>query len=135
MPRQEATSGRLLTPSESQQLLDAVDPANRNVIYILMTTGMRWSELAGLSIGYLDLIFRTPALSIRQGAHEESIGVEIALTKSQAVNRTRHVSQEQVAVIAKFLAERSHSGENPDEPHFVTTTGKCISYRNFYARV
>lgn len=135
MPRQEATSGRVLTPNESQQLLDAVDPAYRVVLYILMTTGMRWSELAGLNIGHLDLISRTPKLNIRQGAHEVPTGIEIASTKSHAGNRTLHLSQDQVEEIAKYLTATGRSGATPEEPLLVTATGKRISYRNFHARV
>lgn len=135
MPRLEASEGRVLTPSEAQRLLDAVAPAYWAVLYILMTTGMRWSELAGLNIGHLDLISRTPTLNIRQGAHEVSTGVEIAPTKSHAGNRTLHLSQEQVTVISKYLANTGRSGENPDEPLFVSPTGKRVAYRNFHARV
>lgn len=135
MPRQEAKSGRVLTPSESQQLLDAIDPAYRAVLYILMTTGMRWSELAGLNIGHLDLISRTPTLSIRQGAHEVPTGIEIAPTKSFAGNRTLHLSDQQVTVIAKYLTDTCRTGSTPDEPLFVSPTGKRIAYRNFHARV
>lgn len=109
LPRQETKPGRVLTSEESCRLLEVVHPNHYPVIYMLLTTGMRWSELAGLDIRHLDLMGRPSTLTIEQGAHEVAAGIEITPTKSLAAiaplclhrHRSRRslvISNEQVAL-------------------------------------
>jgi integrase len=102
---------------------------------VLLTTGIRWSELAGLDIRHFNPMSTCPTLSIVQGRHETSKGIEVTPTKSQAGRRELVLAPEQVEVIAKYLTVTGRTGANPDEPLFVSPMGKPLKYSNFRPRV
>jgi integrase len=135
MPRSQPSSGRILTGEESARLLAAVRTDHRDALFLLMTTGMRWSELSGLDIRHVDLMSRTPTLNIHQGAHETTHGIEITDTKSNASHRTLYLGPEQVEAISRHLRDTSRTAADADQPLFVSPNGKRLTYRNFHARV
>ena len=50
VPRIEKSEGWALTSEETQRLLASIDQNYYSLIYIMVTTGIRWSEAAGLQI-------------------------------------------------------------------------------------
>jgi site-specific recombinase XerD len=134
-PRANVASGQYLSAEQATQLLAAVDPRYYAIVYVLLTTGIRWSELAGLNIRHFNPMSTCPTLSIVQGRHETSTGIEVTPTKSQAGRRELVLAPEQVEVIAKYLTVTGRTGANPDEPLFVSPMGKPLKYSNFRPRV
>ena len=135
MPRSQPSNGRILTSDESARLLAAVRSDHRDALFLLMTTGMRWSELSGLDIKHVDLMSRTPTLNIHQGAHETTHGIEITDTKSNASHRTLYLGPEQVEAISRHLRDTGRTAADAGRPLFVSPNGKRLTYRNFHARV
>lgn len=135
VPRTEPSEGRVLNADEARRLLDSINPAYAAMVYILLTTGLRWSEIAGLEIRHFNSLSTTPTLSVRQGLHEASGGKEITPPKSAAAHRTIPLTPEQVQVISKHIEETQRTGANPHAPLFVSPNGCHLTYSNFRTRV
>lgn len=134
-PKSEPSKGRALTPDESRRLLNAVDPAYAALIYVLLTTGIRWSELAGLEIRHFNSLAATPTLTIEQGLHETSHGLIKEKPKSAAGHRVIPLTNEQVLVISRQIESTGRTGAEPAAPLFVSPTGKQLRHTNFSPRI
>jgi integrase len=135
IPRIEKSEGWALAPEETQRLLASVDPNYYPLIYIMVTTGIRWSEAAGLLIEHLDILSTHPRLRIERTLHETPNGFVAETTKSTASKRTIILTSEQVNVIAQHLAKSGRSAANKDEPLFTSPRGKELAYQNFRSRI
>lgn len=134
-PRIEPSTGRALTAVEAARLLASIDARYQVPAYILMTTGLRWSELAGLDVRHFSPLSSPPSLQVRQGAHETSGGVEVTPTKSAAGHRTIPLAQEQVEAISWYLAQSERTAARGDEPLFLSPSGRRLRHSNFNPRV
>jgi integrase len=134
-PRVEKSEGRALTSEETQQLLSAIDPNYFPLVYIMVTTGIRWSEAAGLQVQHLDLLSAYPRLKIERTLHETAQGLVAAPTKSAASKRQIILTQEQVIVIARHLADTGRTGADKADPLFTSPRGNALAYQNFRSRV
>jgi integrase len=134
-PRIEKSEGIALTTDETQRLLTAIDQNYFPLIYIMITTGIRWSEAAGLQIQHLDLLSTYPRLKIERTLHETPDGLIAETTKSGASKRNIVLTQKQVEVIAQHLADTGRTGANKTEPLFVSPRGKELAYQNFRSRI
>jgi integrase len=135
LPRAEPSSGWALTTEESRRLLDAMAPAYVPLVYILLTTGLRWSEAAGLEIRHFNSLSTTPTLTVNQGLHEVTGGTEISPPKSAAAYRTIPLTAEQVRVISRHIEDTGRTGATPHEPLFVSPKGGRLRHSNFNPRV
>ena len=134
-PRVEKSEGRALTGEETQRLLSAIDSNYYPLIYIMITTGIRWSEAAGLQVQHLDLLSTYPRLKIERTLHETPQGLVAAPTKSAASKRQIILTREQVKVIARHLADTGRTGADKTDPLFTSPRGKELAYQNFRSRV
>ena len=124
-----------LDSEETQRLLASVDPNYYPLVYIMITTGIRWSEAAGLLIEHLDMLATHPRLRIERTLHETPEGLVAETTKSTASKRTIILTKEQVNVIAQHLRETGRTGANQDEPLFTSPRGHQLAYQNFRSRI
>jgi integrase len=124
-----------LTPEEANRLLESIDPFYKPLIYIAITTGLRWSELAGLQICDVVLEGPEPQLTVNRGRHSTSKGAKYEKPKSLAGHRTLPLGPKQVALINSHLGETSpHRTIDSTEPVFMTQNGRYLNYRNFRDR-
>jgi integrase len=135
LPRAEPSSGWALTSEEARRLLEAMAPAYVPLVYILLTTGLRWSEAAGLEIRHFNSLSTTPTLTVNQGLHEVTGGTEISPPKSAAAYRTIPLTAEQVRVISRHIEDTGRTGATPHEPLFVSPRGKVVRHSNFRDRI
>ena len=135
VPRIEKSEGWALTSEETQRLLSSIDQNYYPLIYIMVTTGIRWSEAAGLQIRHLDLLSNHPRLKIERTLHETPEGLVAEATKSTASKRNIILTQEQVNVIAQHITETGRTGANRDEPLFTSPRGHELAYQNFRSRI
>jgi site-specific recombinase XerD len=135
VPRIEKSEGWALTSEEAQRLLASIDQNYYSLIYIMVTTGIRWSEAAGLQIQHLDLLSPHPRLKIERTLHETPKGLVAEATKSSASKRNIILTQQQVNVIAQHITETGRTGANQDEPLFTSPRGHELAYQNFRSRI
>jgi len=134
-PKAEALEGWALSPEETQRLLHAIRDEYYPLVFILLTTGLRFSEAAGLCIKHVNLLHQPATLSVEQGLHETSNGLVIEQTKSLASKRIISLVPQQVEVIARHIEATGRSGANADEPLFVSPRGSRLAYKNFHDRI
>lgn len=135
VPRVEPSDGRALTAAEANRLLDAIDPAYVSLVYTLLTTGLRWSEIAGLEIRHFNALLSPPCLIVEQGLHESRGGLEVTPPKSAAARRTILLTSEQAAVISRHIETTGRTGADTNDPLFVSPRGRHLIYTNFRPRI
>ncbi|NBO57309.1 MAG: site-specific integrase, partial [Actinobacteria bacterium] len=125
-----------LSPEEASRLLGAIDPYFKPLIYIALTTGLRWSELAGLQLQDLGLEGPEPHLTVNRGLHATSNGPTFEKPKSTAGHRTLPLSAEQVTSIKSHIDSSSaHRTGVGTDPVFMTKKGRQLEYQNFANRI
>ena len=134
-PRVDPNHGHPLSPTEAQLLLETIPEHFFALVYIMLTTGIRWSEAAGLQIKHFQPMASLATLTIEQGLHYTPKGTRIEKTKSKASNRVLPLTAEQVNVLSKHLTKIGRTGANADEPLFVSPEGKHLNYANFRNRI
>ncbi len=133
-PRIDANDGRPLTGDEAQRLLEAIGEHFYALIFIMLTTGIRWSEAAGLEVRHFRPLSTPPTLSIEQGLHSIANGKVIEPTKSKASNRVIPLTQLQVETISTHLKMTGRTAADAGEPLFTSPTGNSLDYSNFRER-
>lgn len=113
-PKLEKREIRVLSESEFEQLLGAVDPSYRLFLITAVVTGFRFSELVGLTVADLS----GDILTVRAG-------------KTANAKRSVPVS----SAIAEQIRSSLPVGALPDALLFTTPTGKRIRQNNFRNRV
>ena len=85
MPPHKRKDVRFLVPDELGKLADALAPEYRPIVYVAGVLGLRWSEVAGLRTGRVDLGNRT--LAVIETLAEVEGRVSFADVKSPASRR------------------------------------------------
>lgn len=119
---------RFLTLEEIDALADVIDPHYRRWLYVLVHTGIRWSEAAGLRVRRVDLLRR------RVDVAEQLVDV-----RGHLVWQTPKTERGRRAVtvprfIADMLAE-DMAGKRPDDLVFATRSGTPLRKANFRKRM
>jgi integrase len=120
LPKPQRTEPRSLTADECRRLIDAVDNYHRPIIVILLATGCRWSEIAGMDIGDFDR--HAQVLHVRNSKTDTGI-------------RSIPIDADDAALIVRHLLSTGRTGCAADDPLFVGPTGKRLEYANFRNRV
>ena len=134
-PKPEPVEQHPLTSEEAASLLSSIHPFYMPLLYIAITTGLRWSELAGLQIRDVELMGKKPMLNVNRGLHSTSKGITYEKPKSSAGKRTIPLTETQVELIAAHIAETKRTMVNGEEPLFVSPEGHVLNYSNFRNRV
>ncbi len=135
LPKAAPVEHHPLTEQEVVRLLEAIELFYRPLLYIAITTGLRWSELAGLQIGDASLLKQPKVLSVERGLHRVTKGFIIEKPKSDAGKRQIMLSDQQAELIAMHLRTTKRTMANQSEPLFVSPNGHEINYSNFRNRV
>lgn len=118
---------RALTSGEIQALTEATLPADAPLVEVALATGMRQSEILGLTWGDLDLS-ETPAVNVsaQLGRNREDRDQRVPLKSKRGRRRivmTRELARKLTA--AKLLAARS----GDEDPVFTARTGEPRNHR------
>jgi integrase len=125
--------GPILTPEELDQLANAMPHHYQTMIYLTGVLGLRWSEVAGLRVGRLDLLRRK--LTVAETLAEVRGHVHFADVKTKAARRTLDVPPFLAEMLAEHLAGRGVSGRDPHALVFVSATGAPLRATHFRKRV
>lgn len=112
---------------EVERLIAATDEHYRPLVVVLVTTGLRWGEAAGLRCGRVDLLART--LRVEETVNEADGTLTYGDPKSEASVRTVSLPARAVDALLPLVASRSR-----DELVFTTRQGLPLRHRNFYYR-
>ncbi len=129
LPPKRPTEKRVLTVEELHRLADAMPAQYRPMVYLAAVGSLRWEEIAGLRVGRVNFMSRTPSVVILE-TFTEIGGFEDV--KTPAGRRTIQLPPFLVAMLAEHLARRGSPG--PDELVFVATRGGTLRATNFHRR-
>lgn len=134
-PRINPSHGRALTHSEASLFLSLIPDSHHALVFTMLTTGIRWSEAAGLQVKHFNPMSSPATLTIEQGIHETGEGYVVEPPKSAASHRTIVLSAKHVQVLAQYLSETGRTGADSEEPFFVGPKGGRLVYSNFRTRI
>ena len=115
MPPHKRKDVRFLSPHEFERLADAMPLEYRPMVYVAGVLGLRWSEVAGLRVGRVDLVERR--LAVLETLAEVEGRVSFADVKSPASRRVISMPGFITSMLAKHMLRRGRPG--PDELVFV----------------
>ena len=128
LPRNQRRKARsYLTEQQVEQIIAAVPERHRALVVLLATTGMRWGEVAGLRVKYVDLLQRR--LRVEETLNEAAGVVTFGTPKSEASVRTISLPARAVDVLVPLVV-----GKARDELVFTSAQGGPVRHRNFYTR-
>ena len=123
-----APEQRFLTLEEIDALAAVIDPHYRTWLYVMVHTGMRWSEAAGLRVRRVDLLRRR--IDIAEQLVDVSGRLEWQSPKTERGRRVIAVPR----FIAQMLADEM-AGKGPRDLVFTTPAGGPLRKANFRQRV
>lgn len=131
MPPHRRKEVRFLSPEELERLAEALPLEYRAMAYVAGVVGLRWSEVAGLRVGSVDLPNRT--ITVRETLAEVEGRVAFADVKSPASRRTVSMPGFVASTLAKHLLRCGRPG--PEALVFVGPDGGPLHGGNFRNRV
>jgi integrase len=134
LPRVEIAATRIPTPEEVLRLADAMESDCRPMVYLAAVIGLRFSEVAGLRVGRLDLSNRS--VSIAETITRDSQGRPVfGPPKSAASRRTVALPAALADLLGEHLRQRQLTADDAGAPVFVAPDGGPIRYANWRNRV
>ena len=134
-PRVDPSHGRAVTPNESALLLSQIPQGHYALVFTMLTTGLRWSEAAGLQVKHFSPMSSPPTLTIEQGLHETGKGYVTEKPKSSASHRVIVLSPKHVEVIARYMKETDRSAADAEASLFISQEGGHLVSSNFRNRI
>jgi integrase len=134
LPSVDRATARVVTPSELEALAACLPEAYRPMPYLGAVLGLRISEVLGLRVGSLDLLSRTPTLSVTETVGEARGRLFVKGPKSAAGRRVLPLSEPLVAVLAAHLRRRALTAAHADALVFVAPKGGPIRRTHFRSR-
>lgn len=131
MPPHQRKDIRFVSPDELGTLAAAVPKEYRPMIYVAGVLGLRWSEVAGLRVGRIDL--KACTLRVVETLSEVEGKVSFADVKTPSSRRTITIPKFISSMLAEHLMRRGRPG--PDELVFVSPDGGPLHAGNFRNRV
>ena len=121
---------RVLTADDLTRLADAMEPAYRPMVYIGGVLGLRWSEVAGLRVGRLDLLRGTLLV-----AETAAFTGDFADVKTASSRRLIPIPAFLTEMLAEHLAARGLTAADKDALVFVAQRGNRLRIENWRKRV
>lgn len=127
LPRIEKTRKQALGPAQIEQLADAIDPRYRALVIVGCHTGLRFSELAALTAGDVDLLRRR--LTVERNVVD--LGrLEHSNVKTDAGRRVVPLDRRAVEVLEPIVGGARH----PDDLLFEAPLGGFLRLNSWRAR-
>lgn len=134
LPRVPRTSVHIFTPGELAKLADAVGPEQAPMIWLGALLGLRWGEVAALSVADVDLLGRR--LHVRHTVTRDEHGATVlGEPKSDAGTRTLTIPGLLAEVLAAHLAAAGLTAADSNSLLFPDTRGRLLNASNWRSRV
>jgi integrase len=130
LPVIPATRRRGLTVDDILALTEAIDSRYEAMVWLGAVLGLRWAEVAGLTVGSLDLL-RNTVIVTKQLGRDRQLGEP----KSDAGRRQFSIPPELSEVLAAHMAANQRTGADPDALIFATRQGRPLDYSHWRVRV
>ena len=124
---------RFLNEDELQRLAEAMPVEYRPMVFLAGVLGLRWSEVAGLRVGRVDIGGRT--LEVTETIAEVNGHVLRADVKTQSARRVLPLPSFLAELLAEHLAARGLTQAETDALLFVAPGGGPVRAANFRGRV
>ena len=134
LPRVTTTRRHELDPEDIAAIAGAMESEDAPIVWLGAVLGLRWSEIAGLRVGRLDLLEHslTVAEAVTRGTKGRLYHGE---PKTQAGKRTVPMPSALSAILAEHLAHRSLTAADGDALVFAASNGSPLHYSNWRHRV
>jgi integrase len=130
LPRSGDNPRHALEPAELHRLAAAMPREYRAIVYIGGVLGLRWSEIAGLRVGRVNILGCT--LEVAEAIkYVNGRLVADGLVKSKASLRVLGLPDELATIIAEHLAHQHLTGADADAFVFASPRGGPLNYQNF----
>lgn len=128
LPLWERREMRFLTDPEIARLIAALPVRWRPLVLLLVSTGLRWGEAAGLAVGSVDLLAKAPYLRVVRALYDEPGSNEVVFVspKTKQSRRTVTLSETVVEALVALVC-----GRGRDELLFTSLHGGPIRGRRF----
>jgi integrase len=130
LPSVPAARPRALTIDDILALADAIDRRYEAMVWLGAVLGLRWAEVAGLTVGSVDLLRNTVTVGQQLG-RDRTLGEP----KSDAGRRQFSIPRELSEVLAAHMAANQLTGAEPDRLLFTTRNGAPVDYSHWRTRV
>ena len=135
LPRVDVKARRTPTPAEVMELADSVPDLYRPMIYLAAILGLRFSEIAGLRVGRLNLLARK-SLIVEETVTRDGNGRPVfGPPKSFASRRTLPIPPPLAEMLTAHLQMRGLTGADTDALVFCAPDGGPLRYANWRNRV
>lgn len=127
LPKIPHKEQRYLTEAEIARLVMAMPEHWRPLVILLVATGLRWAEAAGLKVKHMDLLVGT--LRVEETLHELTAGSELVTTtpKTERSRRTVTFTREVAEVLVPLVASKDR-----EQYVFLGPDGGPVRYRKFW---
>ena len=130
LPKTPMKERRYLDDAEIGRLVAAMPPHWRPMIVLMVATGIRWSEMAGLRVQHVDVLAR--ALRVEETRHELSGGAPLVIGPPKTEHSRRTVTYPpEVAELVVPLVSMRHR----DAHVFCAPEGAELRQRKFWKQV
>ena len=130
LPSVTETRRTTLTVEDIVAIAEAIDPRYESMVWLGAVLGLRWAEVAGLTVGSLDLL-RNSVTVTQQLDRDRQLGEP----KSKAGRRQLSLPEELSAVLAAHLAANQLTAMDPARFLFTTRHGRPLDYSHWRERV
>ncbi len=130
LPRVEPLRRPVLTPDDVASIAGALDPIYRPMVWLGAVLGLRWGEVAGLTVGSFDLLRGTLNVSSQLGRDRQ-----LGPPKSASGRRVLSLPKALTDMLAAHLAVAGLTGADAGRLVFTTGTGSPLDYAHWRLRV
>ena len=130
LPKAERETKEPISPADLNRIAQAIELRYHAFVIVAAGTGMRFSELAGLTVDRVDFLRKT--IRVDRQLEREVQGHGFTSPKTKASIRTIPVHQSVIEAISAHLAR---FGKGEDDVIFSAEGGKKLRYSNFRRRI
>jgi integrase len=130
LPRVDAVRRHALGPDEVSRIAGAIDARYSSMVWLGAVLGLRWGEVAGLTVGSLDLLRGTLTVNEQLG-RDRLLGPP----KSSAGRRTLSLPRALTELLAAHLAALGLTAADTKRLLFTTGDGAPLDYAHWRQRV
>ncbi|MGH3429918.1 MAG: site-specific integrase, partial [Mycobacteriales bacterium] len=134
LPAVTSTRRTLLSAEDVGRIAEATAGPYRAMVWLGAILGLRWSEVAGLTVRAVDMLQRklTVDTAVTRDRHGQPV---VGRPKSTAGTRTIAMPEALVSLLAEHLARRGITAADADAWLFPAPGGGPMSYSNWRERV
>lgn len=133
LPKVAPTEVHVFTPEELVAVAEAMPTEQSAMVWLGAVLGLRWGEVAALTMGSVDILGRTLTVSrsVSRGANGQP---EVAAPKSEAGHRTLALPQPLADLLAAHAATIGATAADADALLFPDARGGLLRYSNWLRR-